>query len=359
MGQPERIALRGDPHARGIQYGQQARAKIERCIAAYRAVFLHRAQLEWEPALRHARTFQKTIGEFSPAALEEMNGIAEGAGVPFDHILALNCRSELMFAARRRVPDECTSFAVLPEASGNRHMLLGQNWDWVPFAQEVCVLVEARREDGPSYATVVEAGMLAKIGFNEAGLGLCTNTLVSTLDGDVPGVPYHVMLRALLDATSVAEGEKILCSAERALSANYLLADSSGAAANFECAPGGAAQVHITRPEYGVLTHANHFTGEAMRACDYYVGLNPHSITRLESMQRALQATRISVERIKGVLCSHDNPPNGVCSHPDPKASHPLSARSTIASVILDLTAGDAWLTAGPPCESRYEKFRL
>ena len=50
---------------------------------------------------------------------------------------------------------------------------------------------EVRRKDGPDYATVVEAGMVAKIGFNAAGLGLCTNTLVSARDAGRRGVPYR------------------------------------------------------------------------------------------------------------------------------------------------------------------------
>ena len=80
-----------------------------------------------------------------------MRGIADGAGVPFDAILVLNCRSELMFAAARSKgetpPGECTSFAVTPEASSDGHTLLGQNWDWVPFARDVCVLLDVQRDD--------------------------------------------------------------------------------------------------------------------------------------------------------------------------------------------------------------------
>src|SRR5690348_2164818 len=174
-----------------------------------------------------------------------MRGIADGAGVPFDAIPVPNCRSALMFAAARKQggtpPGECTSFAVTPDATHEGHMLLGQNWDWVPFAREVCVLLVVDRDDEPSFATIVEAGMLAKVGMNDAGLGLCTNTLVSERDANRPGVPYHVMLRALLEAGSVEDAGRILGSVERALSANYLVADRAGEAVNFETIAGGKA----------------------------------------------------------------------------------------------------------------------
>lgn len=357
----QRVAASGAPLARGRAYGSLAREQVLRCIERYREAFLHRAGLDWPVALAYARRFLPDIAAFSPAILEEMRGIADGAGAPFDAVLALNCRSELMFSAERagELPAECTSFAVAPEASATGHLLLGQNWDWVPFAREVCVLLEVRRKDGPDYATVVEAGMVAKIGFNAAGLGLCTNTLVSARDAGRRGVPYHVMLRALLDATSVEAAGRIIGGAERAISANYLVADRTGAAANFETTSGGADAVRTTRPERGLLSHANHFLAPEFAAVDSYVARSPHSLTRLEDMQAGLAGgAPLSVERLQEILRDHHNAPNGICSHPDP-AAHPLYARTTVASVVADLTSGEAWVAAGPPCAHPYEHLRL
>ena len=86
----------------------------------------------------------------------------------------------------------------------NRHTLLGQNWDWLPFALDTAVVLEVHRDDLPSYITIAEAGHFAKVGFNAAGLGMCTNTLVSTRDVGASGVPYHSVLRALMDATTLS-----------------------------------------------------------------------------------------------------------------------------------------------------------
>ena len=356
----DRIVVRGDSYARGREYGVQGRRKIHRAVALYQEVFRHRAGLEWDAALALARGFTPDIAEFSPDALQEMRGIADGAGVGLDYILALNCRSELMFAAAgdRAAEGECTAFAVLPAASADGHTLLGQNWDWVAFARELCVMLEARRDGKPDFVTVVEAGMVAKVGFNAAGLGVCTNTLVSTLDDARRGVPYHVMLRALLDAETLDEAHRTLLGPERALSANYLVAHRSGEAANFETMGGGAGNVRISVPEQGWLAHANHFVDPAFSPTDSYVAQSPHSRTRLESMRSGLAGARVTLDRLRATLRSHDNAPNGVCSHPDP-AAHPMSARTTVASVIADLTAGDAWIADGPPCEAEYEHYSL
>lgn len=358
-----RVAAKGGAFSRGEQYGTQARSRIHQCIASYREIFRHRASLEWEQALVHARAFQGAIDAFAPECVAEMRGIAQGAGVAYDHILALNCRSELMFAAlqeAKRVPDgECTSFAVLPTASADGHLLLGQNWDWVPFAREVAVVLEVQREDKPGYLTIVEAGMLAKVGFNAAGLGVCTNTLVSAGDTARSGVPYHLLLRALLDMESFESARELLLVTERALSANYLLAHRDGAAANFEAAAGGRATLRVSTPMNGRLAHANHFLDADLARRDTYVRAHPHSLTRLATMAGGLGAgRRVDVEALKAILRSHDNAPNGVCGHPDPRA-HPLQSRCTVASVIADLSAGVAWIADGPPCSHDYAAVAL
>ena len=350
-----RVVARGNAFARGEQYGAQARDRIALCIRSYQALFALRAGLDWPAALAHARRFEAAI---PVKYIDEMRGIAKGAGVAYDEILALNCRSELMFAALRGTgkvaPGECTSFAVLPSASADGHLLIGQNWDWVPFAREVSVLLTTEH-----FTTVVEAGMLAKVGFNAAGLAVCTNTLVSATDTAASGVPYHIILRALLDCETFAAAKKLLTSTERALSANYLLGHASGEAANFEAAAGGRSTLRITEPSRGVLSHSNHFLDPALAKKDSYVRAHPHSRTRLDGMSRGLAAMRgVTVAGLKAVLRGHENAPNGVCGHPDP-AANPLQARTTVASVIADLTAGEAWITDGPPCSSDYERVAI
>lgn len=359
----DHIAVDGPPAVRGRQYGRLASRQIHHCISAYRDIFEYRAGLTWSAAVAHAQTFVQAISDFAPDSLAEMRGIAEGAAVPFDAVLVLNCRSELMFAAAHRrgetPPSECTSFAVTPAVSGNGHMLLGQNWDWVPFAREVSVLLEVTRETKPSFATIVEAGMLAKIGMNAAGFGLCTNTLVSERDANHSGVPYHVMLRALLDAESVDDAQHVLGSVERALSANYLVADKSGHAMNFETIAGRASEIHATHPQNGLLAHANHFLTPAFSSIDAYVANSPHSLTRLSDMWDGLtRDERLTVPRMQAVLRSHRHAPNGICGHPDP-AAHPVYARTTVASFIADVTAREFWFTDGPPCGCDYQAFRL
>jgi isopenicillin-N N-acyltransferase-like protein len=205
-----RIRVEGSARERGREHGDQARERVRRSIAGYAATFAHYAGWDWATVTAAAARFEAPIAAFHPASVEEMRGIAEGAGVRFADVLALNVRTEVMFAAKAReygaaarVPVECTAVAALGGASGGGRTLVAQNWDWLLHALETVVVLEVEQPDAPSFVTVVEAGLLAKMGMNGAGLGVATNALVSADDQGRPGVPYHVVLRALLHAGAV------------------------------------------------------------------------------------------------------------------------------------------------------------
>jgi len=362
----QRIVVRGKPFDRGRQYGEQARRLILHSIAAYQRVFEHRQKLDWPAAVERASLYEDSIGAFSPEILEEIRGIAEGAQVEIGAVLALNARSELMFPPSREnapasdLSAECSSFALLPEATSSGHTLMGQNWDWLPFAVETMIMLEVHREDRPSFVSITEAGLVAKIGCNAAGLGVCTNTLVSRLDGGRPGVPYHVMLRALLDAETIADAARTLTAAPRAFSGNYMVAHRSGLAFNAETVAGDAAGVAISLPVEGVIAHTNHFLRPDLASGDARVAQHPHSLFRLDSLLRALRrgAPTISIELIQGALRSHQGHPDGVCSHPDTRVPD-LEQRSTLASIIADLETGELWIAPGQPCTRAYQLFDL
>ncbi len=206
-----RIAIAGDASERGRQYGESARERVQRSVAAYDEAFAHYARWDRRRVREEAATFRAPIAAHGQRYLDEIRGIAEGAAVDEIDILAINVRTEIMFAAEarnaenaRRLPPECSAFAALSGRSGGP-LLIGQTWDWLAHAFDTVVVIEARQSDAPNYVTVVEAGLLAKAGMNSAGVALATNALVSDADAGSPGVPYHVLLRSILDAETVSE----------------------------------------------------------------------------------------------------------------------------------------------------------
>jgi isopenicillin-N N-acyltransferase-like protein len=88
------------------------------------------------------------------------------------------------------------------------------------------------------------------------------------------------------------------------------------------------------------------------------VAQHPHTLFRLDAMQRGLRGSggSVTLEQVRDTLRSHRNEPDAICSHPD-LASNPLERRTTVVSVIADLDAGELWLTPGPPCDDEYRHF--
>jgi isopenicillin-N N-acyltransferase like protein len=359
------VRVAGGPGERGAQYGTVAHERVQRSLEAYEQVFAHYTGWTWAQVRGRAAVTVPAIQRAHAASLEEMQGIARGAGADFEDVLALNLRTEVMFSARARAaagdgapPPECSSFCVLPDASATGHLLVGQNWDWLPHCYDTVVVVEARRDDGPNFVTVVEAGLLAKVGMNAAGVGVTTNSLVTDLDLGEPALPYHVVLRALLDADGMTEALATVQRGLRASSANYLLAHRDGIGIDVEAAPGGFGRLSYLAPTDGVLVHTNHFLAVPPGVTDVSPWAMPDSLARHQRLSRALATAPrpLTLERVQDALRDHADHPNGVCCHPDLR-DHPADQGATIASVVMDLEDRVMWLAEGNPCTAPYRRI--
>jgi isopenicillin-N N-acyltransferase like protein len=360
-----RIEVSGGPRERGRQYGTAAADRVRRSVEAYGEVFEHWAGWQWDRVRVEAERFGPVIESYGRSYLEEIEGIADGAGLDTIDILAINVRTEIMFAAtardaeaRRRLPAECSAFAALGARTGDGRLLLGQNWDWLPHTQETTVILEARQDDGPDFVTVVEAGLLAKFGLNSSGIALATNALVTDRDLGDPGVPFHVLLRAILDAETLSDALVALQRAERASSANYLIAHEDGIALDVEAAPGDFSELYLAYPENGVLLHTNHFIN-GLRGRDVSVYAMPDSPVRLARLRQLVDARAdapLDVAFWQETLADHATFPLGVCCHPDPRL--PVPERSlTVAAVVMDPARRTLWLASGSPCTDPFEEL--
>jgi isopenicillin-N N-acyltransferase like protein len=313
--------------------------------------------MDWSSVRRWARSFADPIDAFDPDLLPELAGIADGAGLDRDDVLALNLRTEVLYGLAKTPAAECTAVAALPPRTAGGTTLLAQNWDWYLWAADTCVLLVAEPDDGPGFATLVEAGLVAKTGLNEAGVGVATNALSSGADRGQPGVPYHAILRRILSAQTFDAALAAVADADRASSANYLVADDHGRAADLEAAPDG---VWTLEAERGVLTHANHFVAPDFSGYDRRLDDWTSSSSRHGCAAASLAGLGRGIDRpaIAELLADHRGHPGSVCAHPDPFAAGG-EASGTVASVVMDLPARSLWATAGPPCRSDYMEYRL
>jgi isopenicillin-N N-acyltransferase-like protein len=357
-----RISVEGGPRERGRQYGEAARERVRRSIAGYDEAFAHWAGWDRERVRSEAEQFRAPIAAHGARYLEEIAGIAEGANVAEADVLAINVRTEILFAASARgaaaqhPPLECSSFAALPRRTGGP-VLIGQTWDWLVHAFDTTIVLEARQDDGPDYVTVVEAGLLAKTGMNSAGVAVATNALVCDADRGAPGVPYHVLLRSLLDADTVADAFAALQRGERASSANYVLGHEDGVALDVEAAPGDFSKLYVGYPADDLLLHTNHFRNPGFDQRDVSLVVMPDSPFRLARLEQLVAGApgALDVAFWTGALGDHAMFPMAVCCHPDPRAHAASDRFATVASVVMDPAGRTLWLASGNPCTAPFE----
>lgn len=361
-----RIRVSGQPRERGRQYGEQARAEVRRCRQAYVETFERTVGWTWEHAVAATAALVAPVQTAFPHYLEEMRGIAEGAGITFDDVFTMNARTEVMWAAtvrkteaeRAALARECSAFALLPSRTANGHTLIGQNWDWLVHSFESLIVLEVEQPDLPNFVTVVEAGLLAKSIINSAGLGVAVNTLVTSADTGGPGIPFHVQIRAFADCESLSDAVQIASRHQRSSSGNYLLAHADGIAVDLETSPGDYRGVTPILPERDALVHTNHFVREVADSRDAGHYAMADSLVRLQLVQRSIADApgAATLESLRRALSDHADYPASVCCHPDPREPR-WEQWATVMSVVMDLDERALYISDGNPCRHEYRRL--
>ena len=347
-------SLRGSAYDIGYQHGSTFRPLIRDNVRLYLDVFAHYARLDKEEVFTRARMFIPIIERFDKEILEEIHGIAEGSGSTLDEIVALNCRTEIMFKEPSAVVGGCTAMAVSPEVTESGHTLIGQNWDWIEKLQANSVILRIAQKAKPAILTFTEAGFVGKSGLNSAGLGLCVNLLLTERVG--VGMPFHVMIRGILNSTSLGEAIGKIINNEHGASANYLIAHAGGEALDIEASPDGAEYLYNRE---GTLAHANHFESK-ISVCDLGRRILPDSILRSGRAGRLLagRGGPVTLELLQSILQDHFNYPNSICRHPDDRLPE-LERLQTNASMVMDLNDRVMMACVSNPCLGSYTPIPL
>ena len=360
-----RIRISGDVGERSVEYGREARAEIHHTRRGYEQAFLAKG-VTWARATEIAREYLPVLQERLPQLVAEIEGIAAGSGLPVDDILAMNCRTEILWRAAATSAAgitsathfaECSSFALEPDRTAAGASLVGQNWDWLDVLADGVVVLEVDRPDGPNYVTIVEAGLLGKTALTGAGLALGINTLASSVDGG-PGVPFHFLIRAAIDCAHAADVVELLASLPRASSGNFVVGTADGAVLNIETGAGDARTVQPVIAENGAVVHTNHFVRQPVGAYDLAPLAMADSFVRYGRMTRliASRLEPLEIQELQSALADHADAPSGVCCHPDERS--PRAAQwATLFGAILNPARRELHVAEGNPCETPWVRY--
>ncbi len=353
--------IEGDAHQCGRQYGRAAGDRIALSLQTYRAAFA-RVGLDWARTHALARRFVPMIGAFDADMLREMEGIAAGAEVTLEDIVALNARSELLYAFAQleatEPPDGCTGVVVMPEAARDGRLIHAQNWDWRVESLDIGVVLRIQPENGPAVLTFAEAGTLARAGVNAHGIAVTGNFIKADGDGGQQGVPLPLIRRGILKSALYADALGVVCRSARSISNNMIITHGEGEAVSLETSP---QQVFWQQPEAGLLVHANHFKtiGALARVNDRSLETTPDSLYRDRRVTAHLRARAgdITEQDVLDALQDRFGAPRAVCR--SPSAGPGGASSATVATLVIDPAARKMRIAPAPFRAHRFTEYSL
>ncbi len=249
------VECRGDGRARGRAHGESLRGQIHGLLERWDADVAGRLAQPPQTvvsALVETTGFVAAIERHTPDLLDEVRGIAEGSGIAFDRILALNLMDEeWWFTAPAEPRNACTLIAVGP--ADGRPALLAQNMDLPELMDGAQAIVRYDDGAGGRGTVLTAAGMIGLTGVSSAGLGVCVNTL-AMLNHSREGLPVAFVMRRALEQGSVAGAAAVLRRVPHASGQHYALADPTEVA-GYECSAAGAVR---SDDATGRFCHTNH-----------------------------------------------------------------------------------------------------
>jgi isopenicillin-N N-acyltransferase-like protein len=349
------IHIGGTPREMGLEFGRARRESILHMVSNVKT-FLEqtygRIRLTWPEAVLQAQKYLPFAQELTPRYVEELRAMAQGADVPFDDLMVLNCLEAITIDALHLFG--CTSFVATQEYTAEGRVLIGHNEDWLPADEPDVVLIHAEPDGEPAFLAVTYGALLPNIGFNAAGICQCCD---SVYPGDVRiGVPRIFVSRRVLAAKTISAAISAALAPQRAAGYNHVLVHASGEAYNVEVS---ARSFSVMYAQGGILAHTNHYLSRRMAR------LENDSRHLIGSRVRYFRATRLlrrshrhTLETLQGILRDHVNHPNSICSHEEID-ENPLDQQKTVCSLIVDLNEKQLHAAWGVPCENEYFSYRL
>ncbi|WP_435745370.1 C45 family autoproteolytic acyltransferase/hydolase [Nocardioides sp. SYSU DS0663] len=348
LGQPTTVRLdEPDPYQRGVRRGEVGRAAVTGCWAVYEELFA--AQGVRPADVRDgARGCLDAVAAWAPHLAAEVSGTAAGAGLEEWQVAALNARTEILALTSGARPGECSTVV-----STRAPAFSAQTWDWheeLAGSWHLQSVATAER----SYVGLTEHGILAKIGLNDAGVGVHLNVLGHR--DDAPGaVPVHLVAAEVLhSATSLDHALDILVQAPVRTSSAITVVTPEGARI-VELSPAGNA---LLPADERCLLHTNHFLAAGPAAGERTELYQPDSLQRLDLLTARVQERFDPADPadLLPYLCTGPGDPAEICCAPS--ASATLGERwATLATVLLRPADGTVLVAAGSPVQAGPESW--
>ncbi|KAH9889300.1 AAT-domain-containing protein [Cubamyces lactineus] len=345
-----KIDLAGSPYEIGLQHGTQLAPQVLDQLRIYRDLFQETCKFDWATVRTVASEFQGGISRLAPDLLDEMRGIADGVraaqhgvhpGIDVLDIIALNARSEI---ALGQWDDGCTALAWRIRTQDCHKQILAQNWDWREGVGKNLAIATISAPGKPQIWMVIEPGIVGKIGFNSASVGVCLNAIrarpIST-----SLLPIHLLLRIALECDSIDKAIESSDSLGGAASSQHILIADKDGARGLELSPRGA--FYLKEDENGILVHTNHFLENKLVDEPPWLSGSPVRLERAKAICGELMQElgherlgEIDAKLLRTRLFSDTvNSPQAICCSPDPNR---VARIQTLFNIVMTFEPGRA-----------------
>jgi predicted choloylglycine hydrolase len=218
------LELSGSPYARGLQHGRTLRAEIGKLVDLWKQDVARQARSDPETLIRNflaSTDFVPAIRKWTPDLLDEVRGIADGAGVPFDTMLAFQLVDEMWVFLDQPAKDHCTGMGVV--TAGTHPAYIAQNMDLEAYRDGYQVVLHIAQDKSlPEQFIFTCAGLIATNGINNRSIAIACNTLLQ-LSASRDGLPVACVLRGVLAQSRGEDAVKFLKEVKHASGQNYIL----------------------------------------------------------------------------------------------------------------------------------------
>ena len=243
------LQLPSAPRERGRAHGEALREKIGIILDQWRATTRLQAGMSFGETIDiflKETKFVDQIRTHMPKLLEEIDGIAEGAGCDPRFVLAFQFGDEARWFFRDRFEsanspngDNCSSLGA--RGDDLRPTIIAENVDVGGWADSFQTVLRFREAEGDAETLIFTvAGMLAMNGVNGRGLAVCCNTLLQ-LDPSPSGLPVAAIVRGVLSSRDFESASAFARTAQHASGQNYLIGGRRGVVNVESCGAGSSA----------------------------------------------------------------------------------------------------------------------
>lgn len=362
------IELRGNARQRGRIHGETLRPLVVEHLEIWKTALADDLGVEpgtYVDEFLADTNFMPAIERWAPDLLEELRGIAEGAGTDFRFTFARALSDEEPWYRRERHLAAagikgCSSVGV--DGRPGQPTLIAQNMDMPKCCDGYQVLLHIIDPESPvEVFSFTVAGKISLAGMNSTGLGMCCNTL-SQLDYARDGLPEDFVVRGFLSRPSLDEGLRFLRTVKHASGQNFTVAAPGSRAYDLECSAKRVCEYRLPQCDDRVY-HTNHplvnddqqiyrrveaQLAEMDRQRLYY----GTSYVRLPVLERAFGESSVAptMNTIKAALSTHP-----VCRHGDIEGRYD---HYTLGCLIMELAdTPRLHIAPGPPCCTPFQTF--